>query len=414
MAHNNEAPDAPSQEANGTRDQRIWIIGGNALIIGLSWTGLLDRLALDYIDSASISALLAFSTARTLNAIVSILQSIQTGPVIATIHPGELLDPINDLAEQFSDVMKLAIASLFGQKMVIEIASTTLFKILLTLSGALLCISIFFRQSLTSSALFRVFSFFAFIRIIIVLVVLMNGMIAHAFVDQYADREASVIDASADEVGSAVPGLAPAQPSDISAEEQASLNGRLAFLKTEEERVSQKVQAAKSQVSESQEALETARRDFREYRADIGMVEKLNVFDRTSQYKTLSEELENRKAALDASVARLEAATSSMASIHDETAEINGRLSGESSGWFASMQSGLNKLKAATDFSALKEKLDRITTSLLNMMAVFILKTIIMPLIILVLFLKGFKRIWGVDIRDWIHDESARLREKRQ
>lgn len=67
--------------------------------------------ALHYIDQTSERTLEAFAVARGINAVISVIQNAEIGftfGVSATLSPGEILDPVNDLIERFSLVMLVA------------------------------------------------------------------------------------------------------------------------------------------------------------------------------------------------------------------------------------------------------------------------------------------------------------------
>ena len=53
--------------------------------------------------------------------------------MVASFGLGEALDPLNDLVEQYSTLMKYAIASLLVQKLLLTITSNIVFKLLLRL-----------------------------------------------------------------------------------------------------------------------------------------------------------------------------------------------------------------------------------------------------------------------------------------
>ena len=91
------------------------------------WTGL-DAAADERVDAMLTRALVTFATARALDGVISVLQSGQVGAQVGvgmSIQPGELLDPVNDLVEQFSDVM-LAVTVALG-----------VHKVLLSIDGAM-------------------------------------------------------------------------------------------------------------------------------------------------------------------------------------------------------------------------------------------------------------------------------------
>lgn len=109
------------------------------LAIAFSWAQPLDTAATTHVDDGLKRALTSYAISRTLNAVISVAQgtevSVQVG-VGATFAPGQILDPVNDLVEQFGDLM-LAASVAFGiMHVVIKIGSFWLFSLLLTISAS--------------------------------------------------------------------------------------------------------------------------------------------------------------------------------------------------------------------------------------------------------------------------------------
>jgi hypothetical protein len=107
--------------------RRLWIpllLGG--LLLTVSWAGWLDRGAQEQAQSMLARALLTFAVARSLNGVISVIQdtevAIQPAGVGVKLAPGEILDPVNDLVEQFSWVMLASAASLGIQRLLLEIS----------------------------------------------------------------------------------------------------------------------------------------------------------------------------------------------------------------------------------------------------------------------------------------------------
>ena len=65
-----------------------------------------------YLNSSERKAVEAFAVARTINAAVSFLKSADLSAVVAQVAPLEVLEPVDDLAKQFSDVMVVSIVSM--------------------------------------------------------------------------------------------------------------------------------------------------------------------------------------------------------------------------------------------------------------------------------------------------------------
>ncbi len=106
-----------------------------ALAITFAWVGVLDQLVETYLNQSILNAVGIYAVSRGTNALVSVLQSVDMSIVVFTISPGEVLDPINDMIERFSEVMTYALASLATQKILIELAQQKIFSALITISG---------------------------------------------------------------------------------------------------------------------------------------------------------------------------------------------------------------------------------------------------------------------------------------
>jgi len=96
-------------------------------LVGLSWSGLLERNADARLSTVLERALITAAIARGLNGVISVAQgteiAIQPIGVGVTITAGQILDPLNDLVERFSWLALVASASLGTQLLLTEIAT---------------------------------------------------------------------------------------------------------------------------------------------------------------------------------------------------------------------------------------------------------------------------------------------------
>ena len=105
--------------------KRRTLLIGLTLVIALIWLRPIDNVAEQYTEKGIKRAFATFAAARTLNAVISFIQeasvNVQMG-VGATITPGAVLDPLDDLVEQFSEIMLLSTLSFASQRLLIEVS----------------------------------------------------------------------------------------------------------------------------------------------------------------------------------------------------------------------------------------------------------------------------------------------------
>ena len=98
-------------------------------LIILSFHGTLDEFAHERVAKTTTESIGIYALSRGINGTISVLQSSQVKvPFFASLQIGELLDPINDAVERLSSAMVWAIGSLFLQRIILEVASSSVFK----------------------------------------------------------------------------------------------------------------------------------------------------------------------------------------------------------------------------------------------------------------------------------------------
>lgn len=108
-----------------------------ASVIGLTWFKPLDQGAQDHLEAGLKRSLATYAIARTINGVISVAQetgvSVQPGGVGMTFAPGQLLDPLNDLVEQFSSAMLVVSVSFGIQLLLLSLGGSALISVMLTL-----------------------------------------------------------------------------------------------------------------------------------------------------------------------------------------------------------------------------------------------------------------------------------------
>lgn len=110
-----------------TRWQRPLTAVTLALLLASVWLLRIDDAALAQVDAGWKRALATFAAARALNAVISVAQgtelAVQPAGVGLTLTPGQVLDPVNQLVEQFSTLMLMASAAFGAQRVMIGIGA---------------------------------------------------------------------------------------------------------------------------------------------------------------------------------------------------------------------------------------------------------------------------------------------------
>lgn len=393
--------------------RKFVIVVAVLLVVLISWSGIVDTLSQNYVNASTVQALAAFAVARALNAIVTLAASVTVSASFGfgfDIQPFQVLDPINDLVEQYSSAMKLAISSLVIQKILVEAVSTFIFKILLTFIAFAFVVSMYIKDGLYSFLLFRLFAFFAMIRFLIVLVVIMNGIVDQAFVDKNITprmQEVSQVASQLEQSGSA-------STVGLSEDERQGLLAMQADQESEKSRLLEMQDIAVSDRRALEEELEAAQAAVNELESAMGTVERLNPFAREEAYAAALQNQKEAEERIDSKRVELSNISTQQADLEkalDNTvALLEGRPVEE--GWVSNAGSKIAEFRDMARWERIRSAVENIIPSILNLMAAFILKTLIMPLIFLALFLKGFKYIWGIDPRKWVREEYSKMRKE--
>lgn len=119
---------------------RVLAILAVAAMVVCAWLGPLEAAANRQIDAGLKRALVSFAVARTLNAIISVAQgtevSLQPLGVGVNLTIGQVLDPVNDVIEQFSSLMLVASVAFGIQKVLVGIGAHWVVSLLLTAIAA--------------------------------------------------------------------------------------------------------------------------------------------------------------------------------------------------------------------------------------------------------------------------------------
>lgn len=167
-----------------------------ATTILCSWLAPQDTAADRQIDAGLKRALISFATARTLNALISVAQgtevAVEPAGVGLVFTPGQLLDPLNDLVEQFSNLMLAASVAFGVQKILVGIGAHWLASSVLSLA-ALGWAAFVVRRRAVPVWLARLFVVLLIIRFAVPLVTLGSDLLFEKFMaDDYRASQQAI------------------------------------------------------------------------------------------------------------------------------------------------------------------------------------------------------------------------------
>lgn len=183
-----------------------------AAVILCSWLGPLDSPATQQVDAGLKRALVSFATARALNAVISVAQgtelSVQPLGVGVTLAPGQLLDPINDLVEQFSNLMLAACVAFGIQKVLIGIGGYWLISLLVT-AVTLGWAWLYFRQQQAPAWLSKLLVVLLMVRFAIPMATIGTDLLWQKFLARDYESSQQTIDLASDQTAKLIPPVSP-------------------------------------------------------------------------------------------------------------------------------------------------------------------------------------------------------------
>lgn len=154
-----------------------------ALCLALSFT--IDDNAKKLVDESFKQSVIVFGSAKALNAVISLAQGTQINLPFVTVAVGEILDPINDLVEQFSLVMLASMVSLGIQKILLNFVTTDIYNYLLFTSIIIFNFWLFKRftnDEKTRNLFFKITFILLFLRFAIPMMAYVNEVSYNYFV----------------------------------------------------------------------------------------------------------------------------------------------------------------------------------------------------------------------------------------
>ena len=184
------------------------------IMVACSWLAPLDTTANQQVDAGLKRALISFATARALNAVISVAQgtevAVEPAGVGVVFTPGQILDPVNDLVEQFSNLMLVASVAFGIQKVLLSIGAYWGISLVLTLT-ALAWVYRTLRQQPSPAWLAKILVVLLLIRFAIPVVTIGTEFLFQQFMARDYQASQQVIDNASGNLGKLNPPAETAQ-----------------------------------------------------------------------------------------------------------------------------------------------------------------------------------------------------------
>jgi hypothetical protein len=335
-----------------------------ALLI-VSWWGAVDNLAA-YVNGESIKdAAIIYGVARSINGVISLIQSAEIGPFYASVRPGELLDPMNDLIERFSSVMAWSLSSLVLQKVLLSVFSSYSFKVIFTICCALMFVLKWL--PLSAHIVARAWSLFlivASLRFSIAIVCALTAAVDQGFIQKMEQASFQAVKTFSSEISVGINDVAAID--EDAKQEQAALQ-----IKSDE--ITKKITLTNSDITTLSEQLDTLPK-----RSLLDLVKGKKKNETTKaiedQISTKEQELDRLKVQLRSIEKKLECIV-----IEQSGGSCEGNLS------------KLKNMFSAEKVSEIAQKINQTIDDLITVLVSLVLTTIIIPLTFLYLSYRLFK-----------------------
>ncbi len=364
--------------------------------VGVSWLDYFDTTVTTYLSQVMGEALLAFGSSKVIMAAVSLLKSIEVSlglGVGASLQPFAFLEPLAEVADDFGDLMRVSIVSLITQIFLLKIVSSIYFKVLVTLFGLALSVSLYAPRK--ANFLARLFVFTLFLRFAVVLAVGLSLALNNLILQQQLDTRLQQVNDFAEQID------VLGETSSLSLEEREALRLVIAGRGAEVNKIIVQLAELEVVTDAEQLVLESLNAQLLAKQQELGRLKA--VFTDDPEYKQLQEQqaiqaykiklLSNQQQSLVLQAANLDK--------HNKQ-DLN-ELEGLNQGWWQSIKTSTQRVTALV--LQVKEKVQRVyddfgnlAVDMMYVMAAFLLRTLIMPLVFLYAVLRVFRLIWQKDL----------------
>ncbi len=358
-----------------------------ALLV-IAWMGYLDTYSHDYLGSSIKNTGILYGVVRGINALVSVLQSSEVSVMLVSVNIGELLDPLNDLIERFSDVLVVALGALVFQQVMLGIVSHNVFNLVMSALALLVLYSSLVKPLPLHGYLLRALLLSLFLRFALAVTVLCASLVDGWFLQQPMQQQTEVMielegqlassrDALTGEAGISLQDTEPGQ--------------RLAAAQNRQQELGRALASLEQGIVTAEAAVESGKSTLPWYLMwySAGWPAEL-----VAQQRVLDELRRERRLLL----AQWSETDVEIAQTREEMQCLERKAQGKSCGildWFGSIKP-YERYKQS--LAAVSESMDRYVENIMDLIVGLLLQSVILPLLFFYVIYRGAGLLWQLPL----------------
>lgn len=349
------------------------------------------------VDAALAQAGIAFAVDRALDATISLFSSASLG-VGLNVNIGAILDPIDSIIEDFATVLQWAIGSLLLQKLLLTVTFQPVFTYLMWIGAALTLTSMLLKRDALALLFGKAFLSLTLLKFSMVLIIVANSYVDKTFIHHEIESGIAKTQGIETELRK------EAEP----AADKVSVE-QISFWKQERENILSEQKNLLTQISDNEVKLtdlQSQRSKLIQQRNESNnsstITNRMSSIWRSDDTDKMIDSLSKDIDLLEASIKTL---NKRIKRIDEMTLHLENQINGKPNGLIESVSQqakgvvdkALQSVPRIPSLEYLQNQLEETASSLVNLMAMFVIKSILMPILFLYLLFLINKLLWRID-----------------
>ena len=383
-------------DINDLKSKKVLIHSIFLICIILSWSNALDRTTTDFVDDSIKAAAVSYGAAKLSDGLISVINSIQVSAVFADVQIGAALNPIQDAINRYCSLMELSLTSLMIQKLLLTIFGHWFIKLIITVAGITYLIMDYTGIGIRyQKNAFKVMIYILGIRFLMIFSLVINEGISKVFLDDHLERDQSIITNmpnSFDELY------------DITATQQKQNEESLELLEdleTKEIRLKKEIESDEKRVLPLTDKIKTLDEQIDKIKSEMSVQDRMNVFNKNPKIEEIEQSKNKLNLEMTPITERININKKELKEVDSKRNDVKSDMEG---GFWSKVGENYSKMKASMSIYAEKlsprviiKQMENYMMIMINYLALFLLKTLVLPLFFLFILTRWTSYLWNID-----------------